>query len=146
MHLQSESVRARLTVICNKCSGMDETSESYYVTIDFQSESPELSLPYTLIGLDDANPLLHIGKDWYMGTWAVTVGTEMMFDENGEWVANVTRRLLMEKIQVTAKGQSVQDMLIRKGDVEATSSHTRSSDDTGSLPDSGPEAILMDLD
>ena len=79
--------------------------EEYLLTIDFQSEKPDLTLPYKLIGLESDTPVLQIGHEVYSGEWTTTVGTEMIFNETGEWVANVTRRLLMSKVEICKKGQ-----------------------------------------
>lgn len=95
------------------------TTEEFYATIDFQSDCPDLSKPYTLIGLETDHPVLRLDRQVYRGTWATTVGTEMIFDEKGEWVRNVERRLLMNKVEVIKKGAPItKPKLVRLEDLE----------------------------
>ena len=94
----------------------------YHVTIDFQSDHPDLTSPYKIIGLETNQPILCIDHQIYRGTWATPVGTEMIFDEKGEWILNVEKRLLMEKVEVTRKDETkpktAREMLIRADMVE----------------------------
>lgn len=98
------------------------TTSEYHVTIDFQSDSPDLSSPYKLIGLETDQPIMQIDHQIYVGTWATPVGTDMIFDESGEWCLNVEKRLIMQKVEIMARSESrpksAREMLIRQEDVE----------------------------
>lgn len=101
---------------------MSEADEEFHVTLDFQSESPNLNCPYSLIGLDTKHPILRIDREVFMGTWAVSIGTEMIFNEKGAWVDNVRKRLVLERVEVQKKSKtkekSLRQMLIRAEDLE----------------------------
>lgn len=101
---------------------MIEEEDEYHVTLDFQTESPDLTRPYSLIGLDTKHPILRIDREVYVGTWAVSVGTEMIFNDKGIWIDNVRRRLVLERVEVQKKSKpqekSLRQMLIRAEDLE----------------------------
>lgn len=109
--------RARLKSQTLSNTSMTTSDGEYYVTIDFQTENPDLNLPYSLIGLETAHPILRVDREIYIGTWATMVGTEMIFDEKGDWVTNVARRLVMTPVEIRKKNgeqaRTAREMIIR---------------------------------
>lgn len=135
---------------------MEIPADEFHVTIDFQSETPDLSLPYSLIGLETDHPILRIDREIYVGTWAETVGTEMIFDEKGEWLLNVEKRLMMERADVTKKGEAqpktARELIVRLEDLPARSQSEGQHESgtvtmeahTGEIDDSVIEPMLID--
>lgn len=129
---------------------MDAEFDEYHVTIDFQSEKPDLSLPYSLMGLETDQPILRIDREIYKGTWTVTVGTEMIFDERGEWLMNVEKRLLMEKVEVVKKGEETnrraKDTLVRAEDLQSRKLETVQYQEVAASqnPEEATDPMLVD--
>lgn len=127
----------------------DEQGEEFLVTIDFLHEKPDLAQPYVVLGLEQEHPILQIGQEVYEGTWTEVIGTEMIFDEKGEWYSNVKKRLVMHKIQITRKDakpdqRTLQQQLIREvpGDVDEAGAGLPSSEKNGDvLIDKTAEAV-----
>lgn len=92
------------------------------VTIDFRADKPDLDKPYKLIGLETAHPILQTRHQVYRGSWATVVGTEMMFDGKGEWIANVHKRLVMDRVELVRKSHDTKatpkTKLLRKEDMQ----------------------------
>lgn len=98
------------------------TEEEFHVTLDFRDESPDFSQPYKLIGLESEHPIIQVGHQVYQGAWATMVGTEMIFDDEGDWIMNVQKRLVMSPVEVKRKvngqSQTAKTKLIRLEDVQ----------------------------
>lgn len=107
------------------------------VTIDFQNDPPDLTQAYNIIGLETHQPILQIGPDIYAGRWANIVGTEMIFNEKGEWLHNVRRRLIMDKIEIKKKGdkgptKSFRQMILRDDNLQNKESQVSTAEETRS--------------
>ncbi|EMR09799.1 hypothetical protein PNEG_01981 [Pneumocystis murina B123] len=59
--------------------------------------------PVQLKALESNTPFLQWGGHIYQGRWENMIGTELVFDESGQWLGQGRRRLIMERVQLVSK-------------------------------------------
>mmetsp|Transcript_7412 Transcript_7412/g.11663 ORF Transcript_7412/g.11663 Transcript_7412/m.11663 type:complete len:104 (+) Transcript_7412:263-574(+) len=64
--------------------GLKETEEEEeLITLEIEDhEFSELTLPYSLIGLETDTPILKLGNKVYQGQYQYVVGTHLFFDQS----------------------------------------------------------------
>ncbi|GME73371.1 unnamed protein product [Ambrosiozyma monospora] len=77
------------TVSAQKQSELEETIETH---LERTADSHSLRIS----GLHKPQPLVQVQNQVFRGTWSNLVGTEMVFNENGERVGNVDGHIVLE--------------------------------------------------
>ncbi|KAG4300696.1 hypothetical protein PCANB_002999 [Pneumocystis canis] len=95
---------------------VDESSEHFLKNTRLSTNTSEDT--FKLIGLDTPTPFLKWGRYIYRGRWEEMIGTELVFNESVELVAQSRSRLVMERVRLVNN----QCVAINTDDVSVTPS------------------------